>query len=112
MMRLLSVPLILGLGLATPGAFAACSRDAAPSVPDGKVATLDEMKAAQQAIKAYIASSNAYLACLDQEGQGAPADEPAEAKAARVASYNAAVDEQSAVAAQFNTARQAFNARQ
>jgi len=110
-MKLPLSTLLLGLMLGAAGAVAECAHEKAPAVPDGKSASLDDMKAAQQAVKSYLASSNAYLACLDAESQKAPADEPAETKAARVASYNAAVDEQNAVASQFNAARQSFNAR-
>jgi hypothetical protein len=104
--------LTLVLGLTTSGAFAECSRDAAPSLPDGSTATLEDMKSAQQAVKAYMASGNAYLVCLDEQGAQAGAEEAAEAKAARIANYNAAVDEQTAIAASFNAALQAYKARQ
>jgi hypothetical protein len=111
MMRLPLATLTLSLSLFAAVATAECSREAAPAIPDGAVATLDDMKAAQTAVKAYVASGNAYLACLDEEGKAAGEKEAVEAKAARVASYNAAVDEQTDVATRFNAALQAFKAR-
>ena len=94
-----------------PTAFAECSKEAAPTIPDGASASEDEMKAGQQAVKAYIASSNAYLECLDAEGVAAGAEELPEFKDARVSNYNAAVDEQTAVADSFNAAVKAFKAQ-
>ena len=111
MMRLPITALTLSLSLVAAAATAECSRDAAPAIPDGAVATLEEMKAAQGAVKAYMASGNAYLACLEEEGQAAGAEEAVEAKAARIASHNAAVDEQTDVATRFNAALQAFKAK-
>jgi len=111
MMRTPMAVLILSLGLGAAAASAECSRDAVPTIPDGAVPTLDEMKAAQAAVKAYMASGNAYLACLEEEGKVAGEEEPVEAKAARVATHNATVDEQTDVATRFNAALQAFKAR-
>ena len=64
---------ILLAPLMTPIAFAECSKEAAPAIPDGASATEQEMIAGQQAVKSYIASSNAYLECLDAEGVAAGA---------------------------------------
>ena len=111
MMRLPMAALTLSLSLFAAAATAECSREAAPSIPDGAVATLEDMKAAQAAVKAYMASGTAYLACLDGEGQAAGEEEAVEAKAARVASYNASVDEQTDVATRFNAALQAYKAK-
>ena len=71
---------ILLAPLMTPIAFAECSKEAAPAIPDGASATEQEMIAGQQAVKSYIASSNAYLECLDAEGVAAGADELPEFK--------------------------------
>ena len=111
MMRLPMATLTLSLSLFAAAATAECSREAAPAIPDGTVATLEDMKAAQGVVKAYMASGTAYLACLDEEGKAAGEEEAVEAKAARVSSYNAAVDEQTDVANRFNAALQAYKAR-
>ncbi len=111
-MRRLSLPsLSLCLCLCAATAAAECTHDPAPATPDGSTATLEEMQAGQQAMKAYVASSNAYLECLDKQGAAAGGTETDEARAARVANYNAAVDEQTAVAARFNEAVKALKAR-
>ena len=101
--------LCLCLGAAT--AAAECTREAAPAIPDGSTATLEDMQAAQQSMKAYIASGNAYMSCLEQEGVAAGEADTEEAKAMRVANHNATVDEQTAVAEAFNQAVKAFKAR-
>jgi hypothetical protein len=111
MMRLPMATLTLSLSLFAAAASAQCSREAAPAIPDGAVATLEDMKAAQIAVKAYMASGNAFLACLEEEGRVAGEEEAVEAKAARIASHNAAVDEQTDVATRFNAALQAFKTR-
>ena len=111
MMRLPMATLTLSLSLFAAAASAQCSREAAPAIPDGAVATLEDMKAAQAAVKAYMASGNAFLACLEEEGMAAGEEEAVEAKAARIASHNAAVDEQTDVATRFNAALQAFKTR-
>jgi hypothetical protein len=103
--------LALGLALIAPVAFAECARESAPTVPDGSAASLEEMTAAQQAVKAFVASGNAYLECLAAEGTAAPADEAPELKNARIEKHNAAVDEMSDVANRFNGAIQAFKAK-
>ncbi|MBK7521587.1 MAG: hypothetical protein IPI75_15910 [Gammaproteobacteria bacterium] len=102
---------ILLAPLMTPIAFAECSKEAAPAIPDGASATEQEMIAGQQAVKSYIASSNASLECLDAEGVAAGADELPEFKDARLSIYNAAVDEMTGVGDQFNAAVKAFKAR-
>lgn len=109
MMRRLSLSLCLCL--CTAMAAAECTRDAAPAIPDGNTATLEDMQAGQQAIKAYVASANAYLECLDNEAAAVGEDDTDEAKAARLADYNATVDEQTSVAENFNKAVKAFKAR-
>ncbi len=102
---------ILLAPLLTPVAFAECSKEAAPTIPDGASASEEELVAGQQAVKSYLASSNAFLECLDAEGVAAGAEELPEFKDARLATYNAAVDEMTAVADQFNAAVKAFKAR-
>lgn len=111
MRRSLLAYLPICLCLSATVAVAECTRDAAPAIPDGSAATLEDMQAAQQAMKAYMASSNAYLECLDKEGAAAGETEAEDARAARVANYNTAVDEQTAVADGFNAAVKAFKAR-
>src|SRR5690606_26896017 len=52
-----------------------CDKPGAPDVPDGGTATLDEMIAAQEAVRGFVAGSERYLECLaeiiDDEAQSA-----------------------------------------
>ncbi len=106
-----SLSLCFGLYAATATAAVQCSRDPAPAIPDGTTASLDEMQSAQQVMKAYMESSNAYMKCLDKQGASAGFIETHEARTSRLANYNAAVDEQTSVAGKFNAAVRAFKAR-
>jgi len=100
------VALLLSLTAAAAGA--KCTVEDTPSIPDGKTASEAEMGAAQQAVKAFMASSNAYLACLDEEGKAAGSGEAKAMKIARNKAYNAAVDEMNSVAGKFNSAIKAY----
>ena len=110
----------MALALACP-VQAACTRDAAPAIPDGGTASKEQMVATQGALKAYLASGDAYLACMQKEIDGANALEAdpknKDATAAKQASldgltaqYNVAVDEMKATGDQFNAAVRAFKA--
>ena len=86
MKKIVTLAAALAMPLLTATAFAACTLEAEPSIPDGSTATLDQMKATQAAVKAY---GNDYRTCLDTEAAAAnaaaPKDETDEAKAARAA---------------------------
>lgn len=48
----------------------ACERPSfTAAIPDGKSASGTEMADAQQAVKAYVSAGEAYIACLEDEGQ-------------------------------------------
>jgi hypothetical protein len=106
-MRLLlaSIPVLASFACE---AFAACSKEPAPSIPDGKGASEADMGAAQQAVKAYIASANAYLACVQKDIDSASTAKTE--KAALNKQYNSTVDEMNGVAAKFNTSIKAYKA--
>lgn len=103
---------------AAPASYAACSYPKAPSsIPDGRTASLDEMKAAQALIKAFMADMDVYLKCVDEENPPPPAgaklsDDQKKAldaaERARVQKHNAAVADEEAVAERFNTQRKAY----
>jgi hypothetical protein len=109
MKTLLSLALIAASVAAGP-AFAACTYPKAPEkIPDGNTATLDEMLAAQRAVKAFDAAITTYQGCLEQENSSALAANPEmteEQKAERLKilgqKQNAAVDEAQALADRFN----------
>jgi hypothetical protein len=78
MKQLLSA-LILGCGLATAQANAACDYPVAPGkFPDGTQATKEEMLAGKKTFTAYDAQMTAYLECLKSEFQASVAVLPAE----------------------------------
>lgn len=109
--------LLAALGAA--GAQAACIYPRAPeNIPDGSTATVEQMIAAQQAVKQFDADITAYNACLDMELQSLLADPNLdearrnELRAMQVKKNNAAVDEAQAVADRFNEQLRAFKAAQ
>ena len=96
---------------AVPAAEAACSYPPEVAIPDGKTATKDEMVAAQKAVKEYNTRVEEYLSCLDKEEQDLGDTVTDEQKALHVSRHNSAVDALTAVAARYNEAARAFNAK-
>lgn len=110
MRALLSCCLAAVAATASVGAFAACENPPVVSVPDGSTATMDQLLQAQADVKAYVASMEAYLACLNQELETAGDDAPAEFKSLMTTRYNTAVSEMEAVAQAFNDQVRAYRA--
>ena len=105
--------------LAAGSAQAACIYPRAPArAPDGQTATRDEMVAAQAAVKQFNDDITAYNACLDMEmeqaAQSGNYDENRlnELRAIQAKKNNAAVDEVTAIAEQFNEQLRIFLARE
>jgi len=94
--------------------FADCALPESPIVPDGNVASEDELVAAQKAMKAYQAKLGDYRLCLDdqQTALDPEAETSVEAIAEITANYDASVDAESVIAEEFNVAVRAFKARQ
>lgn len=103
--------------------WAECERAEAPGIPDGSKATEQEMIEGQQKLKQYMASTETYLTCIDEEEKAAieveakatePASEDAkvERAAAHTSAYNEAVQEMEAKAAEFNEQLKAFREAQ
>lgn len=80
------------------------------AMPDGKTATREQMIEAQGKVRAYQASMDEYLACLERETTAQGDDAPAEFKALMVERHNAAVTEMQNVATAFNDQIKAFRA--
>lgn len=105
--------------------YAACTYPTAPeSLPDGNTATLEEMVAAQKAVKAFDQQITAYTACLKLESEAALAqvdqgEDDAKKKEERkkelermqVQKHNAAVEADEALAARFNEQLKVFKAK-
>jgi mannose/cellobiose epimerase-like protein (N-acyl-D-glucosamine 2-epimerase family) len=92
----------------------ACDAPATPDTPNGATATLEEMIAAQQAVKAFQTANNAYRDCLDavmaaNEAGATDGDEAAtEARNGAVEAYNTAVSAEERLASEFNADIRAF----
>jgi hypothetical protein len=67
MVKLRTVILTSVATLSAASAFAACEYPDEIAVPDGSQASMDEMLAAQQSVKSYMANMEDYLKCLDDE---------------------------------------------
>jgi len=100
------------LGLSS-NALAECTAPSAPIIPDGNVASKDELIAAQGAYKTFESSFYDYRDCLTAKEQ-AIAPEAADLEAQKAAITEAddiAFAELNRVAAEFNAAVKAFKAK-
>jgi hypothetical protein len=114
-MKLLTTALLtIALLVAQPAlAVERCSAPTGPGIPDGVKAAEKDMIVAQKAVKAYMDTANAYLACLTEaEGKLGNDEEALMMKAAMIESHNQMVDNMEAVASQFNVALRAYKAKQ
>ena len=90
-----------------------CCSPAAPTLPDGANASMEEMLAGQKAVKDFQTANLEYMSCLEKDISAAEeatlkaADEEKEAATAAhreaLDSYNAAVSKEEEVDGQFNT---------
>ena len=102
------------LVLAAPIAFA-CDYPQRANIIDGATATKDAMIASQKSVRAYMATMDEYLTCLETEEKDAVAylDSPDSSDQQRredmlAKKYNAAVEEMEIVAAEFNEQVRAY----
>ncbi len=84
-----------------------------PIIPDGNVASKDELLSAQSAVKSFQNTNLDYLECLDEKKKGL--DPELEADAAELAKLDAAeaaaIKMEEKMAEEFNTARKYFMER-
>lgn len=93
-------------------AFAECDSPPAPIIPDGNVASMDELVSAQKAIKMYQASLGEYRECLKALEETVSTGDDAQEKTTEIMNlYNSSVDDEAAVAEEFNSAVQVFKTR-
>ncbi|MEL7309965.1 MAG: hypothetical protein AAFN07_00515 [Pseudomonadota bacterium] len=102
---------------ACQNAWSACNYPKKIFIPNGTVATEDEMLEGQKAVKQYMVDMNAFLDCLEAESTSAVAEgeDPeitVERETIRSKRHNAAVDEMETVASDYNEAVRAYKARQ
>ena len=104
----------IALTFASSQVFAACDLPASPIIPDGNVASLDELVSAQQAMKTYQGALGDYRDCLKvmEEEMDAHADDAEEQKSNIIANYNSSVDSEALIADEFNVAVRNYKARQ
>lgn len=85
-------------------AHAECTLKDAPVLPDGASAAEADMVAAQQSVKAYVAETQEYLACLEFEGKGRAGGDWTK-------KYNDASTRMEKLAAEFNKQLRAFKSK-
>ncbi len=104
---------VMLVGFSTSALAEDCALPTAPIIPDGNVASKDELVAAQGAYKEFEANIDTYRGCLEEKEKGVPLDaEDIDAqKAAILALDSASVDALTKVAEEFNVAVRAFKAR-
>ena len=108
------------LALGSSMAMAECVQPESPTLPDGSSATMDDMIAVQQAVKAFQAANLEYMGCLEtqftaakktiEEGKASDAEALKAAYEKDVEAYNEAVSAEEALAGQFNTEIREFRA--
>ena len=99
-----------------PLAFA-CDYPERAEIPNGSTASKDEMIDGQRAVKDYMATMEAYLACIEKQEsdtlasmQDISEQDRTSRRAALTKKYNAAVQEMELVAARFNEEVRAYKA--
>ena len=121
---LCSLLLVIGLGMFNSQAFAQeCASPTAPIIPDGNVASEDELVGAQTALKTFQGDLIEYRKCLAQKQQAMEATTGEDADGAQSAAvlaeeeallklYNDSVTAEENAADEFNKSVRAYKARQ
>lgn len=109
MKKLACGSVLLMAWLAAP-AFACDDAPPVGKLPDGKTATIEEMRAAQGKVRAYAEGMEAYLGCL-QDALDSKTDAPAEFKELMGNRIRSGDAEREQVLAAFNEQVQAYRAK-
>jgi len=95
-----------------------CSLGTAPAVPDAATASLEQMEAARTAFQAYDATTTAYEKCVDDAVNETLRQFPDASSAVQdsvrtlaTVAHNTAINQEQAVADQFNAQVRAFRAK-
>ena len=83
-----------------------CVFPTTPTIPDGNVATMDDMVQGQGDVVSYMEESNELLECLDDLADDRDLED--DDRELIIAAYNSAVEDQEDVAQSFNTQRELF----
>ncbi len=117
-MKNLTRTVIAAVLFASPLVGFACEYPERPALPEGGTATKQEMIAAQTAVKAFLASIDEYLDCIEQEEKDAIAamDNPDEETIKRrdellSKRFDAANEEKFLFGEQWNQQVRAYNAQ-
>ena len=91
-----------------------CGLPTTPIVPDGNVASEDELISAQKAMKGYQALLAEYRECLvaGEKKLDPDAEDTADRIKDNKAKYDASIDAEESIAEKFNTTVRAYKARQ
>ncbi len=114
-----STTLLLGaLFLAAAAPSFACDYPQRPAIPDGTEASKDEMLSASSDVKAYLASVDEYLNCIESaeqeaiEAMDSPSDEEVRRRSEMLNKrFDAANEEKALVGEMFNQQVRAYNAK-
>lgn len=109
-MRRLSISSLAALAaLAAFPAGAVCPTPGpAPSVPDGTIATADQMKATRQAVQEYVNTLQGYQDCLEAQIKSAPKDTKTETLQRWRDQGNAAISQAEALKTSYSTQLKAY----
>lgn len=104
MKKMVAAALVLAALGFVGSAHAECTLKDAPTLPDGATAVEADMVKAQQSVKAYVAETQEYLACLEFEGKGRSGGDWTK-------KYNDASTRMEKLAAEFNKQLRAFKSK-
>ncbi len=102
MKRLLALWVLVFVGMISANLFAGCMEPAPVELPEGSQAPSQEMMAAQQAVKQYLADIELFLTCLDDEDENTTQALTEEQKKANVILYNSVVEKVKVIVQEFN----------
>ncbi|MGD8339359.1 MAG: hypothetical protein PVH89_01175 [Gammaproteobacteria bacterium] len=110
-MRIPALCLFVVAALEAPAALAACEMPAlVASIPDGTLATEEELLAVQNEVQAYVAAMDRYIACQNEEMTADEEDSTSDYLYLMTRRIEAAREEVDKVAADFNDQVNAFRA--
>ena len=108
-MKMMSQTLLaLVAALMFSSAYAECIIPETVPVPDGATVTEEEMLTGQERVKQYIANLDAYRNCIEAEEAAIGEEQTDEQRATYNQMYDASVDAEESIAAQFNAEVQAY----
>jgi len=84
----------------------------APTIPDGTIATADQMKTTRDAVQSYVNILQDYQDCLELKIKHAPKETKAEDLQRMRDKGNAAIDQAQALGKEYSAQMTAFKARQ